>query len=876
MAQAARMTDTGGMELLEREPSLALLADCAAEARRGDGRLVVLGGEAGVGKTALLERFQRELRDARWSWGACDGLFTPRPLGPLYDLADQLGGELLELCARGASRDDLFRALLRQVSGPGPVNVVVVEDIHWADEATMDLLRFAGRRLRDARVLLVVTFRDDDLATDDQLRVALGELARHRTTRRIALAPLSADAVRALADGSSLEAAALYQLTGGNPFYVTEVLQAGMAEVPASARDAVLARAAGLGADSRQLLEVAALTGARVEAGLLEATVGCPPAAVDELLTCGLLAAEGGWLRFRHEIARLAVEQAIPARRRAAIHGQILTALSSSLGSSGSQDEAQMAFHAEEADDVAAVLRYAPAAARRAAALASHREAAAQFERALRFAAHTDRATAAALYVDLADELLLLDRTEDAAEAIGRGLELWRATGDRRSEGDATRRLSSVMWYLARGQEAAVAAETAVAILEPLPAGIELARAYANLAARRMMAARHEEAIEAARRARSITAAQSAPDVVSDALNTEAVSAFYLGQEWIGLMERALRIALDQDLHAAAGRAYCNFYSLQCLRRRFAEGEWVYADGIVYCDERDITTYATFLRSERTKMLEQTGRWDEALALSQEILDMPALAPATRVCPLNRTGTILARRGDPAAWEHLDEAMTLAEGTGEPLQIAPVRLTRAEAYWLEGRTAEAAREAELADEVPDPGDPWLAGTLAAWLRRTGSSRQPRGDVAEPYRQQLSGHWEKAAQLWTDLDCPYEAALVRLDAADEGALREALSTFTEIGASAVARLTRQRLRALGARSIPAGPRSATRGDPLGLTRREREVLAEICAGQTNAAIAAKLFISAKTVDHHVSAVLGKLGAPNRNAAAARAAQLGLLS
>jgi hypothetical protein len=187
-------------------------------------------------------------------------------------------------------------------------------------------------------------------------------------------------------------------------------------------------------------------------------------------------------------------------------------------------------------------------------------------------------------------------------------------------------------------------------------------------------------------------------------------------------MERALRIALDQDLHAAAGRAYCNFYSLQCHQRRFAEGEWVYADGIVYCDERDITTYATFLRSERTKMLEQTGRWDEALALSQEILDMPALAPATRVCPLNRTGTILARRGDPAAWEHLDEAMTLAEGTGEPLQIAPVRLTRAEAYWLEGRTAEAAREAELPHEAPDPGDPWLAGALAAWLRRTGSSR----------------------------------------------------------------------------------------------------------------------------------------------------------
>jgi DNA-binding CsgD family transcriptional regulator/tetratricopeptide (TPR) repeat protein len=873
MAHAALMTDTGDMELLERKPSLAVLAGYAAEARHGDGRLVVLGGEAGVGKTALLERFQRDLPDARWSWGACDGLFTPRPLGPLYDLADQLGGELLELCDRGATRDELFRALLRQVSGPGPLNVVVVEDVHWADEATMDLLRFAGRRLREARVLLVVTFRDDDLATDDHLRVALGELARQRSTRRISLAALSAGAVQELASGSDLEAAALYQLTGGNPFYVTEVLRAGMAEVPASARDAVLARAAGLSADARQLLEVAALTGARVEAGLLEATAGCPPTAVDELLACGLLAADGGWLRFRHEIARLAVEQAIPARRRAAIHGQILTA----LRSSASQDEAQMAFHAEEADDVAAVLRYAPAAARRAAALASHREAVAQFERALRFAAGAARSvTVAGLYDELAAELTLLDRAEQAAEACKHALELWRAAGDRLREGDTTRRLSCSLWHLCRGEEAGAAAEAAVALLEQLPPGIELAQAYAELASRSMVLGRHEAAIENARRAQSIAEQAGAPAVISDALNTEAISAAVLGREWAGLMDRALAIALAEGLQAEAGRAYCNYYATLCAAKRFAEAEPLYADGTAYCDDHDIATYGTFLRSERTGMLEKTGRWDEALALSLDILERAAPAPVTRLCPTTRAGTLMSRRGEDSAWEYLDQAMADADRTGEPQSIVPVRLARAEACWLEGRTADAVTEAERADEAADTDDAWAYGAVAAWLQRTGSSRRPRGQVAEPYRHQLNGHWEKAAQLWTDLGCPYEAALVRLDAAEEGALREALSAFTELGASAVARLTRQRLRALGVRSIPAGPRSATRGDPLGLTRREREVLEEICAGQTNAAIAAKLFISAKTVDHHVSAVLAKLGAPNRNAAAAQAAKLGLLA
>ncbi len=444
------MTNIEDMELLEREPALASLAGDAAEARRGEGRLILVGGEAGVGKTALVERFQRNLPDARWSWGACDGLFTPRPLGPLYDLADQLGGVLLDLCSRGgdggigsgadsaagrgADREELFRALLRQVSEPGALNVIVVEDVHWADEATMDLLRFAGRRLREAPVLLIVTYRDDDLAADDPLRVALGELARQRPTRRIHLAALSADAVRVLASGSDLEPAALYRLTGGNPFYVTEVLQAGMTQVPAAARDAVLARAAGLSGDGR-----AAARGRRADrcpGGAAAARGGRRVSPRGRGRAASVRAAgrrrrpDGSGLRFRHEIARLAVEQAIPPHRRTAIHSRILTA----LRSSGSPDDARLAFHAEGAGDAAAVLRHAPAAARRAASLASHREAAAQLERALRFAAPAGATVVsdtarAGLYDDLATELALLDRAADAAEAARRALVLWRAAG---------------------------------------------------------------------------------------------------------------------------------------------------------------------------------------------------------------------------------------------------------------------------------------------------------------------------------------------------------------------------------------------------------------------------------------------------------------
>ena len=336
-----------GVQLLEREPQLASLAEYAEDARRGEGRLVLVAGEAGVGKSALVEQLQHDVPDAHWSWGACDGLFTPRPLGPLFDLAGQLGGELEELSRADAAREDLFRALLRQVSEPGTLNVVVAEDVHWADEATVDLLRFLGRRLRNAPVLLIVTYRDDGLAADDLLRIALGDLATQRPTRRVTLSPLSEEAVGILAAGSGLEAAALYKVTGGNPFYVTEVVQSGLGTVPPSARDAVLARVARLSGESRDALDIAALIGARVELDLLTSITACPPAVLDELVASGLLAGDGERLRFHHEIARLAVEQAIAAHRHAAIHARILAA----LRSLGRDDDAPMAFHAEAAGD---------------------------------------------------------------------------------------------------------------------------------------------------------------------------------------------------------------------------------------------------------------------------------------------------------------------------------------------------------------------------------------------------------------------------------------------------------------------------------------------------------------------------------------------
>ena len=472
--------------------------------------------------------------------GACDGLFTPRPLGPLFDIAVTLGGDLLELCRAGAAREELFSALLRHVRDPGGLHVLVVEDIHWADEATIDLLRFLGRRIRDFPVLLLATYRDEGLRATDPLQIALGDLATQRSVRRITLPPLSADAVAVLAEGSGLDPAALYRLTGGNPFYVSQVVQAGMSEVPASVRVAVLARTARLNSDSRAVLDAAALIGTRVELALLEPVTDCPASVIDELLASGLTAGDGRTLRFRHEIARLAVEGAVTSHRRSALHARILT----SLQALGCDDDARMAFFAEAAGDGPAALRHASAAARRAAALASHREAAAQFERALRFTDGADPATVAGLYDGFAYEVSLLDRWLEAAEACERALALWRDVGDRLREGDTLRWLAHSLCSLSRGDEAIAAARAAVALLEPLGPTIELAWAYAGLAAMWMVRGANCDAIGLARRAQAVAGPLGLTEVLSDALNSEACAIRATGGQWAGPLRRALEVAL--------------------------------------------------------------------------------------------------------------------------------------------------------------------------------------------------------------------------------------------------------------------------------------------------------------------------------------------
>ncbi|MFN2519314.1 MAG: AAA family ATPase [Jatrophihabitantaceae bacterium] len=541
------------MVLLERDDVLGSLTSYATEARRGDARVVLIAGEAGVGKTTLVEALRDGVTDARWLWGACDGAFTPVPLGPLYDVASQAGGGLAEACCDDAPRERMFRALLDDLTGSGRLTVLVVEDVHWADEATLDLLAFLAPRLRDARAMLLVTYRDDGLGPDHRLRKTIGELATHRSTRRVSLPALTRDAVERLARGTGLEAGQLFELTGGNAFLVSEVVQAGTSDVPPSVRDAVLARVARLSAGAREVLEAAAAIGTRVEVGVLRDVTDADPLDVDECLTAGTLLSDGQGFRFRHEIARHAVEQAVPAHRRAERHQRILDALLAA----GITDDARLAHHAEGAADAGAVLLHARRAAERASALAAHREAAAQYERALRFAGQTDDRARAELLDALAVEDSLIDKWEDAAAAFQEALDIWRRLGQPRRVGNDLVWLARTMWRLCRGKEWLDAATEAVRVLESIPPTPELARAYGILAGA-LMGEDDERAMELALKASAVAEELQAPAALSDALNIEGLVRVVLQDDGSPMLRRSLALALDAGLDEQAGRAFAN------------------------------------------------------------------------------------------------------------------------------------------------------------------------------------------------------------------------------------------------------------------------------------------------------------------------------
>ena len=878
MTRLSRQPGSGEnrVELLERADLLDALAAALAEATDGRGRMVLLGGEAGAGKTALLRAFCGSDQTARVLWGACERLFTPRALGPFLDIAQTAGVELGGFAPNRRVPHEYLDALVAELRREFPT-VLVVEDVYWADEGTLDVVKLLARRIKTLPALALVSFRDDQLTATGPLQIVLGELAATRAAERRHIPPLSLDAVRSMAEPLGADAQKLYKKTGGNPFFVTEALAASGVDVPDTVRDAVLARTAQLAPAPRRLLEAAAVVPARTELWLLEAVGGGDFEQLEACLGSGMLVHREGSVAFRHELARLAIEDAIAPDRRVGLHREVLSALSTSAH--GPVDPARLSHHAEGAGDVEAVLRYAPAAGERAAALCVHREAADQFGRALRHGAAATPERRAELWERRSYESYLSQQIDAAVEARRAALALHQELGDRVREGDDHRWLSRLAWFGADRLTAVREGRRAVELLEAEPPGRELAMAYSNASQLAMLAGDVREAIECGALAIELAERLGETEILVHALNNVGAAEVH-GRLPGGVekLERSLALAQEAGFEEHVARAYTNLASGFVWSRAYARADRHLSVGIAYCEDHDLDPWRVYMTGWLARLRFEQGRWDEASEHATAVLGEPNVPAASRIGPLVILGRLRARRGDPHPWELLNEALELARQSDELQRLAPVAAARAEAHWLDGSVASVAAETDetlaLALELDDP---WAVGELCAWRRRAGiEDGVDPGSVAEPFALELARGWDAAAESWDRLGCPYEAALARADSEAEAALHEALAVFQRLGAVPGTRAVTQRLRSVGVRSIARGPRRSTINNPAQLTSRQVEILRLLADGLTNAEIAARLYITPKTVAHHVSAVLGKLGVRSRRQAAAEALRLGVLA
>jgi DNA-binding CsgD family transcriptional regulator len=866
MARALVDAHTKGV-LLERSEQLAVLSEqLEAVTTQKAGRLVLVGGEAGVGKTALVRHFADSQPGARVLIGACDPLFTPRPLGPLLDVAQATQGEFLDLVLAGRRPHEITTALTKELRRrPG---TVILEDLQWADEATLDVLRLLGHRLHDVPALVVVTYRDDELDRSHPLRLLLGEL-RTETTVRVKLSRLSEAAVNELARPSGMDGEELYRQTGGNPFFVTEVLAAGPADIPHSVRDAVLARAGRVSPEARTLLDAVATVPPRAELWMLEALAPSEFGRLDECIASGMLLADGSGVMFRHELARIAVAETVSPDRALALNRRALVILSQPPR--GAADLARLAHHAEAAHDAGAVLRFAPAAGARASALGAHREAAAQYTRALAYSEGMPAKKLAELLQHHSHECFLIDRFDPAIASEKRALGIYREVADRTKEGDSLQRLSHLQRCGGRSREADESIHAAVDILETQPKSRELCLAYAGMAMVCMNADDIEGTFKYGPMAMSLAERFGDTESLVHVLNTVGTMEMLTGDLRVGRekLERSLELAMEAGFDEHVGRAYLNLADVMVKLRIYEGFDEMIERGLDYCTGRGLDLWRLYLHDSRAEAQMQQGHFTEAVQTADLVLrNHETYLP--RFLALVVVGRVRARRGDPEVWRLLDEARSIAIADNELQLLGVVSAARAEAAWLEGRLDAVRDETEdaFARALRLKARNYI-GELAVWRRRAGIED---GDLPiempEQWAAELDGDHVRAGRIWTELGCPYDAALAWSGSDEEASLRDSLAELQRLGARAAAALVARRLRELGARGLPRGPRESTRENAFLLTQRETEVLELIAKGLRDADIAERLFLSEKTVNHHVSSILRKLEVSTRTQAAAQ--------
>ena len=851
---------------LERDAQLDEVSALVDDAS-GGGKVVLVRGEAGVGKTTFVRALvDRHSDQSHVLTGVCDDLSTPQPLGPIWDMAvvePSLDGPL-----RDGDRRMVFAVLLDLLSRSLRPTLMVIEDTHWSDAATLDAIKFLGRRIQGTNGILVLTFRDGGEEFGGALRSVIGELAAGDLAQ-VRLAPLSEESVRKLLAETDLNASEAWRISGGNPFYVTELLRENADSVPASVRDHVLARVAKLDRDTRTLVQFTCVVPGGVEWLVAEKAGVIDAARVRTAERAGLLIASTDVLAFKHELTRRAVEDDLAPSERRELNGLVFAAL---------PDDAKAArrvHHAVEAGDTSAIVVHTPRAAADAVAVGSHREAATHFQRLEPHLSTFPEPERARILADWAREEWLLDRNLPASKLVNDALALRDEVSDAVWLSETLFLASSIAWQLGDRQEAVASIDDAIALLADSPHQKRYAFAISKRGQLVMLANHFESAVEIADSALEL----------ADALDDRRTTAHSLINKGTAVSETDLDLGLellragqslanDQGMAYEEVRAVINGAWMLCSSRRLDLADAWWREAVDLAFRNELPSMERYAEAIGAWCLEQQGDWVGAEDLARKLIasDLPSVP--TDIMALGVLGTIEARCERPQARSTLFEAWHLAADSEEVQRMAPVAAALAEYEYL-SRELDEDVMATITDvfERSRGTRTWFTGPIRYWLWRSG--RDPENyEIPEPLRSSVDGDVEVAESAWAQIGSPYARADA-LAQGDASQRLEALRIFEDLGATAAARIVKQDLIEAGV-DTPREHGASTRPHRAGLTPRQTEVLELIAEGLSNNDIADQLFVSPRTVEHHVSAILSKLDATNRQEAVARAHADGLLT
>jgi DNA-binding CsgD family transcriptional regulator/tetratricopeptide (TPR) repeat protein len=864
------------MELIERDIFLALLQSKFENISEGEGHCVFVSGEAGIGKTSLVKTFCKELKKTSNIYlGTCDALFTPRPLAPLYDILLQIGKGLPENSGDIADRTAFFTRVFHELSNKKEPGLIIFEDIHWADEATLDFIKFLGRRITQLRYLFILTYRDNEIHSRHPLRNVLGQLNPDSFTH-IQLLPLSRQAVEKMAEEKGYNGKEVYSISGGNPFYVNEILASYSDGIPDNIKDSILSVYNRQDEKTKHTWEILSVLPTGFEIRYLEKMEPLYAVAIEQSLGSKIIILKDGLLFFKHELYRRTIEMSLSPLVRVALNKKILDMFRENFEQNGETE--RIIHHAKNANEYGFVVHYAPIAARQAAAVGAHIEASKLYLSAIEYYQGNDEDTLIQFYESYAYECYLTNRIREAIIYTGKSLTLWKKKNDTEKIGNSMRFLSRLWWFEGNREQAENFGGQAIEVLDKQPSSRVKAMAYSNMSQLKMLSDEAAECIFWGEKAIAIARELNDDETLSHALNNVGAVQMRIqssAQKGLDLLHQSLDIALKNSYHEHVARAYTNIGCNGVAMKDYISAKKAFEKGIQYCEERDLHSWTTYMLSWKARIDLETGNWKEAYSIADNLIKNENQPPVVKIGALAVAVKIKIRRGDHDVLALLLEEKTMAFEAMELQRIIPALSSLLEYEWLTGKIF---IETDILDRIKamikHSHNVFGNSEFAFWLLKVRKQHLPLREIYEGYDVSSVTKSMKAAVVWEKLGCPYEQALALFEGTDNDK-RKAITIVHALGADAVYDKMKLEMRTSGIKSIPRGIRKTTQSNVALLTGRELDVLQLLKEGIQNKEIAARLFISAKTVDHHISSILFKLDVNSRSKAVREAVRLEII-